>query len=151
MDAKDPPFTQVGVELPMDSDEADEENKADNGKTLLYVFGRGCESRHLFPLALLHFASSLQFPFKPAYKDMKSSINQSHLKFGLNFQTEVEMRISLKSKSVHSVPFIIRNCCLKQGLYRRQRHNGRCSLVWLVWGQRRLHCQEPLLGGGHQN
>jgi hypothetical protein len=33
---------QVGAELPMDSDEADEENKAENGgKTLLYVFERG--------------------------------------------------------------------------------------------------------------
>jgi hypothetical protein len=33
---------QVGAELPMDSDEADEENKAeDGGKTLLYVFERG--------------------------------------------------------------------------------------------------------------
>lgn len=32
----------VNVELPMDSEEADEENKTDNGKTTLYVFGRGC-------------------------------------------------------------------------------------------------------------
>jgi hypothetical protein len=32
---------QVGVELPMDSAEADEENKSPNGKTLLYIFGRG--------------------------------------------------------------------------------------------------------------
>jgi hypothetical protein len=31
----------VGVEIPMDSDEADEENKAEGGKTLLYVFERG--------------------------------------------------------------------------------------------------------------
>jgi hypothetical protein len=31
----------VGVELPMDSDEADEENRAPSGKTLLYVFSRG--------------------------------------------------------------------------------------------------------------
>ena len=34
-------FTQVGAELPMDSDDADEENKSENGKTLLYVFERG--------------------------------------------------------------------------------------------------------------
>ena len=33
---------QVGVELPMDSKEADEENSKEDGKTLLYVFGRGC-------------------------------------------------------------------------------------------------------------
>jgi hypothetical protein len=32
---------QIGAELPMDSDEADEENKIDDGKTLLYVFERG--------------------------------------------------------------------------------------------------------------
>ena len=32
---------QVGVELPMDSAEADEENNQPNGKTLLYIFGRG--------------------------------------------------------------------------------------------------------------
>lgn len=32
---------QVGVELPMDSVEADEENKKEHGKTLLYIFGRG--------------------------------------------------------------------------------------------------------------
>jgi hypothetical protein len=32
---------QVGAELPMDSDEADEENKMDDGKTLLYIFERG--------------------------------------------------------------------------------------------------------------
>jgi hypothetical protein len=32
---------QVGVELPMDSAEADEENNKPGGKTLLYVFGRG--------------------------------------------------------------------------------------------------------------
>jgi hypothetical protein len=31
----------VDVELPMDSEEADEENSRKNGKTLLYVFGRG--------------------------------------------------------------------------------------------------------------
>ena len=32
---------QVGVELPMDSAEADEETQNPNGKTLLYIFGRG--------------------------------------------------------------------------------------------------------------
>ncbi len=32
---------QVGVELPMDSEEADEENSKQDGRTLLYVFGRG--------------------------------------------------------------------------------------------------------------
>ena len=31
----------VGVELPMDSSEADEENRKEGGKTLLYVLGRG--------------------------------------------------------------------------------------------------------------
>ncbi len=34
---------QVGVELPMDSEEADEENRREDGKTLLYVFSRGCD------------------------------------------------------------------------------------------------------------
>ncbi len=34
---------QVGAEIPMDSREADEENKQAGGKTLLYVFERGCE------------------------------------------------------------------------------------------------------------
>ena len=32
---------QVGAELPLDSDDADEENKRENGKTLLCVFERG--------------------------------------------------------------------------------------------------------------
>jgi hypothetical protein len=32
---------QVGIELPMDSDEAAEENSRPAGKTLLYVLGRG--------------------------------------------------------------------------------------------------------------
>ena len=32
---------QIGLELPMDSMEADEENSKPGGKTLLYVFGRG--------------------------------------------------------------------------------------------------------------
>jgi hypothetical protein len=31
----------IGVELPMDSAEADEENRKEGGKTLLFVFGRG--------------------------------------------------------------------------------------------------------------
>jgi hypothetical protein len=31
----------VNVELPLDSDEADEENRRENGLTHLYVFGRG--------------------------------------------------------------------------------------------------------------
>jgi hypothetical protein len=33
----------VGVELPMDSAEADEENCKPDGSTLLYIFGRGCD------------------------------------------------------------------------------------------------------------
>ena len=33
---------QVGVELPIDSDEADEENKTDDGRTLLNILHRGC-------------------------------------------------------------------------------------------------------------
>ena len=32
---------QVGAELPMDSQEADEEHSKPDGKTLLYVFERG--------------------------------------------------------------------------------------------------------------
>jgi hypothetical protein len=32
---------KVGVELPMDSAEADEENSKPDGSTLLYIFGRG--------------------------------------------------------------------------------------------------------------
>ncbi len=31
----------VGIELPMDSIEADEENSKPNGTTLLYILGRG--------------------------------------------------------------------------------------------------------------
>jgi hypothetical protein len=34
-------FAQVGAELPIDSDDANEENKSDNGRTLLYVFEKG--------------------------------------------------------------------------------------------------------------
>jgi hypothetical protein len=33
--------SQVGAELPMDSEEADKENSESDGKTLLYVFERG--------------------------------------------------------------------------------------------------------------
>jgi hypothetical protein len=40
------PWCQVGVEIPMDSDEADAENKSEGGKTLLYVFERGCACPH---------------------------------------------------------------------------------------------------------
>ena len=32
----------VNVELPMDSEEADDENRNGDGLTHLYVFGRGC-------------------------------------------------------------------------------------------------------------
>ena len=32
---------QVGAEIPMDSEDADDANKNDNGRTLLYVFERG--------------------------------------------------------------------------------------------------------------
>ena len=33
---------QVGAEIPIDSEDADEANLNDNGRTLLYVFSRGC-------------------------------------------------------------------------------------------------------------
>ena len=36
----------VTVELPMDSEEADEENRTDDGRTVLYVFGRGYASQN---------------------------------------------------------------------------------------------------------
>jgi hypothetical protein len=36
------PLHQVGAEIPIDSDDADEANLNDNGRTLLYVFSRGC-------------------------------------------------------------------------------------------------------------
>jgi hypothetical protein len=41
-----PPFAQVGAEIPMDSNEADQGSSqdSDNGKTLLYVFERGSVS-----------------------------------------------------------------------------------------------------------
>ena len=39
-------YLQVGAEIPMDSDEADEENNRKDGKTLLYVFERGCFSSY---------------------------------------------------------------------------------------------------------
>ncbi len=35
-------FLQIGAELPVDSDDAERENKNDNGSTLLCVFERGC-------------------------------------------------------------------------------------------------------------
>ena len=34
---------QVGVEIPIDSDDADEENKSENGRTLLNILSRGCD------------------------------------------------------------------------------------------------------------
>ena len=37
----------VGVELPMDSSEADAENNRQGGTTQLYVFGRGLVELHL--------------------------------------------------------------------------------------------------------
>jgi hypothetical protein len=36
-------FDQVGAELPVDSEDAEIENKTDGGSTLLYVFERGCK------------------------------------------------------------------------------------------------------------
>ena len=45
---------QVGVELPMDSDEADEEHRTPGGKTQLYVFSRGSAAHHNF----LHYVKS---------------------------------------------------------------------------------------------
>jgi hypothetical protein len=33
--------SQVGVELPIDSDDADEENKTEDGRTLLNILARG--------------------------------------------------------------------------------------------------------------
>lgn len=35
-------YWQVGVEIPIDSDDADEENKTENGRTLLNILSRGC-------------------------------------------------------------------------------------------------------------
>ncbi len=35
-------YFQVGAELPVDSDDAEKENKNDDGHTLLCVFERGC-------------------------------------------------------------------------------------------------------------
>jgi hypothetical protein len=35
------PCFQVGIEIPMDSDDADEENQSEHGKTLLHIFERG--------------------------------------------------------------------------------------------------------------
>ncbi len=32
---------KIGVELPVDSEEADEENRKQNGNTMLFMFGRG--------------------------------------------------------------------------------------------------------------
>ena len=43
-----PPF-QVGAEIPMDSEEADEENQNQDGKTLLSIFKRGCVHRNVCP------------------------------------------------------------------------------------------------------
>jgi hypothetical protein len=34
-------LAQIGAEVPIDSEEADEENRSEKGKTLLYVFERG--------------------------------------------------------------------------------------------------------------
>jgi hypothetical protein len=43
---------QVGVELPMDSPEADEEHSKPDGSTLLYIFGRGCRNFNLIVCTL---------------------------------------------------------------------------------------------------
>ncbi len=48
---------QVGVELPMDSEEANEENQIEDGKTLLYVFSRG--SAHFTPRLCLQQAAAI--------------------------------------------------------------------------------------------
>jgi hypothetical protein len=47
--------------LPMDSDEADEENRDPNGKTLLYVFRRGWVYWYLLVHALCSCKQSMQF------------------------------------------------------------------------------------------
>ena len=46
---------QIGGELPVDSDDAEKENKNDNGSTLLCVFERGYFSSycHIFPRILI--------------------------------------------------------------------------------------------------
>jgi hypothetical protein len=44
---------QVGAEIPVDSDDADTENKDDNGSTLLCVFERGCCLRSMSTAVLL--------------------------------------------------------------------------------------------------
>ncbi len=41
----------VNVELPMDSEEADEENRTEDGKTQLFVFGRGWVKSYMFWLS----------------------------------------------------------------------------------------------------
>jgi hypothetical protein len=37
-------LAQIGAEVSIDSEEADEENRSEKGKTLLYVFERGSAS-----------------------------------------------------------------------------------------------------------
>jgi hypothetical protein len=44
----------VVAELPADSAEADEECKKSDGKTLLYVFGRGCAPHAYLPQSEYH-------------------------------------------------------------------------------------------------
>ena len=42
-------IVQVGAEIPIDSEDADDANRNDNGRTLLYVFERG----YVFPKPLI--------------------------------------------------------------------------------------------------
>ena len=45
----EPRVLQIGAEVPIDSEEADEENRSAKGKTLLYVFERGYAGIELPP------------------------------------------------------------------------------------------------------
>jgi hypothetical protein len=42
----------VNVELPIDSEDADEESQTDGGRTVLYVFTRGCAC-NVLPVVIL--------------------------------------------------------------------------------------------------
>ena len=51
----------VNVELPMDSEEADQENQTENGTTHLYVFSRGCVQVALFSQHCASFMTKTHF------------------------------------------------------------------------------------------
>jgi hypothetical protein len=68
---------QVGAELPIDSDDADNENKMGNGKTLLYVFERGY-NQLFFQISEALYYGYNEFKFRMTFVNNKAALRFIH-------------------------------------------------------------------------